>query len=74
MYVHKEISLVRFNFRTPYVDLGLDIEGIDIFINMAIKDSQLLNGGVPWRGAKEKDALSLQMFVESIGKTWSCDS
>lgn len=63
------MSLVRFDFQKLIVGLDLDIEDIiDIFFNLLNKDTQLMNGGVPWRGGQEKNALSLQVFVEALTK------
>jgi len=45
MFMHKKISLVRFDFRKPIVGLGLDIEDNDISFNLINKDTQLMNDG-----------------------------
>jgi hypothetical protein len=45
MFMHKKISLVRFDFQKPIVGLGLDIEDNDISFNLINKDTQLMNDG-----------------------------
>jgi hypothetical protein len=60
--------LVRFDFLKPTVGFGLDIEDTNIFFNLINKHTQLMNGGVSWRGAREIDALSLQVCVEALTK------
>lgn len=45
MFMHKKISLVRFDFQKPIVGLGLHIEENDISFNLINKDTQLMNDG-----------------------------
>jgi hypothetical protein len=50
----------------PELDVvGIDLENDDLLINPVTKDTQLMQGAIPWRGAREKDSLFLQMFIES---------
>jgi hypothetical protein len=44
---------------------GIDLENDDLFIHPVTKDTQLMRGEIPWKGAREKDPLFLQMFIES---------
>jgi hypothetical protein len=46
--------------------LELDATGNDdLLINPMTKDMQLMRGAIPWRGARKKDPLFFQMFIES---------
>jgi hypothetical protein len=45
--------------------LGIDLDNDNLLINPVTKDTQLMRGTIPWRGAREKDPLFLQMFIES---------
>jgi hypothetical protein len=50
----------------PKLDVaGIDLENDDLLINPVTKDTQLMRGTIPWRGARKKDPLFLQMFIES---------
>jgi hypothetical protein len=42
-----------------------NLENNDLLINPVTKDMQLMQGAIPWRGAREKDLLFLQMFIKS---------
>jgi hypothetical protein len=44
---------------------GLDVANNDVLFNLVRKDSQLMNGSIPWRGGREKDPLLLQLLIES---------
>jgi hypothetical protein len=44
---------------------GLDVANDDVLFNLVTKDSQLMNGSIPWRGGREKDPLLLQLLIES---------
>ena len=44
---------------------GINLDNDDLLINLVIKDTQLMQGATPWRGAREKDPFFLQMFIES---------
>ena len=68
MFVHSKMSSMRFDFQKTTVASVLDIKDTDIFFNLTKIDTQLMNGGVPWRGGSEKDALSMQVFIESLTK------
>jgi hypothetical protein len=43
--------------------LGIDVSTNDVLHNLVTKDSQLMKGSTPWRGAREKDPLL--MLIES---------
>jgi hypothetical protein len=36
-----------------------------LLYNFVTRDSQLMNGAIPWRGSEEKDPLLLQMLIEA---------
>ena len=44
---------------------GIDVAADDVLHNVVTKESQLMDGSTPWRGAREKDPLLLQMLIES---------
>ena len=46
-------------------DAGIDVATDDVLFNLVTKDSQLMNGSIPWRGGREKDPLLLQLLIES---------
>jgi len=46
-------------------DAGIDLEEDDLLHNFTTASSQLLNGDVPWRGAREKDPKLLQIILEA---------
>jgi hypothetical protein len=64
-YLRRPLS--AFSIRpVPELDVvGIDLENDDLLINPVTKDTQLMQGAIPWRGAREKDSLFLQMFIES---------
>ena len=62
MFVHKNMSWMRFDFQKLIVGLDLDIEDTNISFNLINKDIHLMNGGVPWRGTRGKDALSFSFL------------
>jgi hypothetical protein len=45
--------------------VGIDVSTDDVLHNFVTKDSQLMNGSTPRRGAREKDPLLIQMLIES---------
>jgi hypothetical protein len=48
---------------------GIDLVNDDFLINPATKDTQLMQGAIPWRGARKKDPLFLQMFIKYTAST-----
>lgn len=49
-------------------NVGLHVEQTDTFFNLTTTDTQLMHGNLPWRGAREKDPLFLQVLIESFTK------
>ena len=49
-------------------DVGLHVEHIDTFFNLTTVKSQLMRGNSPWRGAREKDPLFMQVLLECFSK------
>jgi hypothetical protein len=45
--------------------LGMDFLADDVLHNVVTKESQMMQGDVPWRGSREKDPILLQMLVEA---------
>ncbi len=46
-------------------DAGIDLEEDDLLHNFTTAKMQLMNGQIPWRGAREKDPRFLQILVEA---------
>lgn len=46
--------------------MALDIENIDIIFKLNKSCTQLMIGGVPWRGGRVNDSISMQMFIEAL--------
>lgn len=46
-------------------DAGIDLEEDDLLHNFTTAKTQLMNGKIPWRGAREKDPRFLQILVEA---------
>lgn len=44
---------------------GVDVARDDILQNYMGKDDQLMNGDTPWRGAREKSTLFMQMLIQA---------
>lgn len=43
----------------------LDLQCDDLLHNFTTKDSQLMKGSIPWRGAREKDPKFVQILLEA---------
>ena len=52
-------------------EFGLGVAEFDVLFNFTTADSQSMNGSVPWRGAREKDPVFLQMLIEAFTKPGS---
>jgi hypothetical protein len=50
------------------MNVGIDLYEDDLLHNFVTRDSQLMNGTIPWRGSREKDPLLLQMLIEACTK------
>lgn len=46
-------------------DAGIDLEADDLLHNFTTSKSQLMNGSIPWKGAREKDPRFLQVLIEA---------
>ena len=44
---------------------GIDLYENDLLYNFVTKDSQLMNGAIPWMGSRENDPLLLQMLIQT---------
>jgi hypothetical protein len=44
---------------------GIDLDNDDLLINPVTKDTQLMQGAIPWKGAREKETLFFQILIES---------
>lgn len=45
--------------------IGIDVVADDVLHNYVTKDSQLMREDIPWRGAREKDPIFMQMLIEA---------
>ena len=53
--------------RVPSHDaVGVDVSKDDILQNFLGRDDVAMNGGVPWRGPREKANAFMQMLVEAL--------
>ena len=59
---------VSFNKNIELKKQGVFIGGDDIYFNYTTEKNQLMNGYVPWRGAREKHPIFMQMFIEALCK------
>ena len=57
-----------FQFRTvPSHDaVGINVGKDDILQNFCGRDNVAMNGGIPWRGPREKARAFMQMVVEAL--------
>ena len=57
----------KFSFQpVPALDRhGVDVSRDDILQNLVSREDQLMNGPTPWRGAREKSTLLMQMLIQS---------
>jgi len=44
---------------------GVDVARDDILQNYVTREDQMMNGDTPWRGAREKSTLFLQMLIQA---------
>jgi hypothetical protein len=49
----------EFVFQKKNANIEVDVEALDVFINLTLASTQLMNGKVPWRGGTEKDSESM---------------
>ena len=54
-----------FNIQKASVAYVVDND-IDIFFTLKKIGNQLMHGRFPWRGGREKDLLSMQIYVEAL--------
>jgi len=51
----------------PNLDVArIHIDSNDVLHNVVTKESQLMNGNVPWCGSREKDPSLIQILIESF--------
>lgn len=60
----------KFSFQpVPALDRhGVDVARDDILQNLVAKDNQSMDGSVPWRGAREKSILLMQMLIQACSQ------
>ena len=46
----------------------MDFLSDDVVHNFTTRDTMLMNGAVPWRGAREKDPALLRLLIEATTK------
>jgi hypothetical protein len=59
---------VAFNKNIEFEKQGVCIGEDDIYFNYTTEKNQLMNGSVPWRGAREKHPIFMQIFIEALCK------
>ncbi len=60
---------ISFNKNEVLVKEGVDVKDDDIIFNYVSEKDQLMDGSMPWRGAREKHRDIHQMFIESLTKS-----
>ena len=61
-------SAFRFQECKALTDSSVDFLSDDVVHNFTTSDTQLMNGDVPWRGAREKDPALLRLLIEATTK------
>ena len=59
---------VSFNKNIEFEKQGICVGDDDVYFNYSIEKNQLVNGSIPWRGAREKHPILMQMFIEALCK------
>ena len=59
---------ISFNKNEVLVKEGVNLKDDDIIFNYISEKDQLMDGSMPWRGAREKYRDIHQMFIESLTK------
>ena len=59
---------VLFNKNIEFEKQGVCVGEDDVYFNCTNEKNQLMNGSVPWRGAREKHPILMQMFIEALCK------
>lgn len=62
-----EVPRSNFAFRpVPALDRhGVDVARDDCLQNIVLRENQLINGSIPWRGPREKSISFMQMLIQS---------
>lgn len=68
VFIHKPKASSSFVFHKSIGMSVINIEATNVFFNLITVDTQLMNKGVPWRGSKENDSTSFQVFIEILTK------
>ena len=61
---------ISFNNNEVIVEEDVSVRDDDIIFNYTSENDQLMDGSVPWRGAREKNWDAYQMFIESLTKPY----
>lgn len=61
-------SAFRFQECKALSDSFVDFLSDDVVHNFTTRDTMLMNGSVPWRGAREKDPALLRLLIEATTK------
>ena len=64
MHMWKYHSTKNLEFEKQGVCIGED----DFYFNYTNEKTQLMNGSVPWRGARKKHTILMQIFIEALCK------
>lgn len=59
---------VSFNKSSEFVNQGLRVGHDDAYFNYTRKKNHLMNLSVPWRGARERHPILVQMFIKVLCK------
>ena len=59
---------ISFNKNIEFEKQGVCVGDDDVYFNYTTVKDQLMNGSIPWRGAREKHPTLIQMFIEALCK------
>ena len=63
-----DVTSFTFNKNEALSKMGMGVEESDVLFNYTSANFQSMQGLIPWRGAREKDASFLQMLIEVVSQ------
>ena len=60
---------ISFNENIEFEKQDVCVGENDVYFNYTTEKNQLVNGSIPWRGAREKHPIIMQMFIEVLCKS-----
>jgi hypothetical protein len=56
----------EFFFRKKNANSEVDVEALDVFFNLTLVSTQLMNWKMPWRGGTKKDSELMQILIKAL--------